>query len=58
MLLFARDSEMCTVEGAAIEHERGLGRGRLLEVNRSGVLRLVVLDLGDLTTESVGNDAL
>ena len=45
------DGEVGAVEGAAVEHERGLGCGRLLEVNRRSVLLLVELHLADLPTE-------
>ena len=40
------------VEGAAIEHERGLGRGGLLEVDGHCVLSGVEIGLGDLAAEA------
>ena len=49
--LVARDGKVCAVEGPAVEHERSLGCGRLLEVDSRGVLLLVELDLADLPTE-------
>lgn len=47
----AGDGEVCAVEGAAVEHERGLGGGRLLEVEGGCMRRGVELDGGDLAAE-------
>ena len=49
---------MRAVKGAAVEHERGLGRGGLLEVDLGRVLLLVVLDAIDLPAESVERASL
>ena len=45
------DGEVRAVKGAAMEHERGLGRGGLLEVDLGRMLLLVVLDAVDLSAE-------
>ena len=45
---------MRAVEGAAVEHERGLGRGGLLEVDGSGMFLRLELDLGYLSAETGG----
>ena len=47
------DCEVRAVKGAAVEHERGLGRGRLLKVDLGRMLLLVVLDAVDLPAEPV-----
>ena len=47
------DGEVRAVKGSAMKHERGLGRGRLLEVELGRVLLLVVLDAVDLPAEPV-----
>lgn len=49
--VLAGDGEVGAVEGTAVEHERGLGRGRLLEVDGREVLFGVELDGGDLAAE-------
>ena len=43
---------MRAIEGAAVEHERGLGRRRLLKVDGRDMLLRVMLDLGDLSAEA------
>ena len=52
VLLVAGDGQLRAIEGAAVEHERRLGGGRLLEVDGRGVLLAVVLDRGDLAAEA------
>ncbi len=47
----AGNSEVSAIEGATVEHERGLGRGRLLKVEGSRMRRGVKLDGGDLAAE-------
>ena len=51
VLLLAGDGQVRAIEGAAVEHERGLGGGGLLEVDdrRFGVS--VEVDVRDLSTE-------
>ena len=52
VLLLAGDGQVRAIEGAAVEHERRLGGGRLLEVDGRGVLLAVILDRRDLTAEA------
>ena len=51
MLLLARHAQRCAVEAAAVQHQRRLRRGRLLEVDSGGLLSRIVVDGSDLPAE-------
>ena len=51
VLLLARHIQRCTVEASAVQHQRRLRCGRLLEVDSGGLLDGIVFDGSDLSAE-------